>query len=78
MPVKRRKPKRRPGDDPENWRWMFEVGTDYPGDLKFSSHEEALAAAPDAWRRFGSAFLASRPENFARDIPWALKEFGEP
>jgi hypothetical protein len=78
MPVKHRRSKRRPGEDAEAWEWMFEVGTDYPNDLGFSTHEEARAAAPDAWRRFGASFLANRPAQFARDVPWALREFGEP
>jgi hypothetical protein len=78
MPAKRRKPKRRPGDNVDDWFVYFWTGTDYCHDLPFTTDEEARAAAPDAWRRLGATFLANPGHDPAGTIPWALRTLGEP
>jgi hypothetical protein len=79
MPVKLRHPKRRTNAaaDLAAWSMLFESGHDFFGDLGLPDGE-ASAAAPEAWQRLGGTFLASRPENAARAVPWALKALGEP
>jgi hypothetical protein len=82
MPVKMRKRKRRtdPAAELEAWSMLFECGYDYFNNLGFGYGGDAVAreAAPEAWRRLGSAFLASRPANAPRAVPWALETLGEP
>jgi hypothetical protein len=76
--MKRRKAKRRPTDDPENWDLLFECGTDYFNNLGFGYGPEATApaneAAREAWRRFGAAFLANRPANTSRPVPLGSRD----
>jgi hypothetical protein len=82
VPVKRRHPKRRTTAEAElaAWSMLFEGGHDYFNALGFGygNDAEAREAAPDAWRRLGAAFLAARPENAGRAVPWALDALGEP
>jgi hypothetical protein len=79
MPVKARHAKRRRSltADLHAWEMLFTCGTDYFGDLGMSD-AEALAAAPEAWRRLGAAFLATWQPETPRAVPWALQTYGEP
>jgi hypothetical protein len=84
MPVKLRQPKKRRTfeADLEAWSMMFECGYDYFNDLGFGSggdgDDVAREAAPEAWARLGAAFLANRPANASRTVPWALETLGPP
>jgi len=60
-------------------------GADYLdelGDFGFSTEAAKLAAAPEAWRRMGSDYMARwdqmSPLEKSRDTPWALEQFGTP
>ena len=77
MPAKRRRSKRRPGEDLADWECMFEVGVDYFGGLNLTE-AEAREQAPAAWRRHGVRFLAERHDPSGKIVPWALQEFGPP
>ena len=82
MPVKLRKAKRHTSvaAEVERWSMLFETSFDYFDALGFGHANEASArdAAPEAWQRLGAQFLANRSENAAREIPWALEQFGSP
>ena len=80
MPVKQRRAKRRNCDAP-NWATLFETGWDFFHDLDeigITTHDQAIAAAPEAWARLGDDFLAHWVPTAARSEPWALEEFGPP
>lgn len=83
MPRKVRCPKRRIGDEAEAraWQMFFKAGHDYLGDLRpfgIESDKEAGTAAPDAWRRFGRAFMADWLAHPSTRVPWAISNLGEP
>jgi hypothetical protein len=82
MPVKLRKPKKRRTfeADLEAWSMLFECGYDFFNELEFGygSDDVARGAAPEAWARLGAAFLANRPANASRAVPWALETLGPP
>ena len=80
MPVKQRRAKARITDEiaVRSWSMVFGYGADYLGRLKplgIKTHEQMLAAAPGAWRRWGRAWL-SLGKMGTQD--WALQRFGEP
>lgn len=65
------------------WRRVFATGVDYLGELRplgITTQAELEAAAPDAWRRFGRAWLAKRrpPIDAYALAPWAARTFGRP
>jgi hypothetical protein len=89
MPVKRRQTKRRLGDAAEVQAWaeLFGCGYDFFGDLEpfgfpgGDACRAARAAAQDAWKRLGTAYLetvwaARGPGEPA--TPWAVERFGYP
>ena len=89
MPAKHRIPKRRTCASGEltAWSGLFDCGYDYFNDLEpfgfyrnRDADREARAAAPEAWKRLGKAFLETwQPtRNAVRQVPWALEEFGKP
>jgi hypothetical protein len=87
MPAKTRRPKRRTSlaAEVEAWSMVFEVGTDYFGDLVEFGFEAGCegdaaiqAAARKAWRRLGAAYMRTRIPDRNREQPWALEQFGEP
>jgi hypothetical protein len=86
MPVKLRHSKRRCGLEAEAAAWaeLFSVGYDFFGDLEpfgfpgGDADRKARAAAREAWRRFGTAFMANWKPTDTRDQPWAFSEFGAP
>lgn len=77
MPVKRRAGKHRQSETAQAWDELFSTGYDFFSELGISE-EEARKQAPEAWKRFGPAFLARWQPNAARAQPWALDKFGEP
>jgi hypothetical protein len=84
MPVKRRVGKRRFSEvsELEAWNAVFATGCHMLGLLKGIGvqTDEHLApeigAAHSAWRRLGTAFLATYDD--AKKMPWALRMFGDP
>ena len=88
MPVKRRLPKQRTTDAAqlEAWSMLFECGRDYLGDLvpfgfpdrSAITSEATRYGARKAWRRLGSAFMATWQPTKSRPVPWAFEEFGPP
>jgi hypothetical protein len=91
MPVKRRQGKRRLGEaaELEAWGELFTCGYDFFGDLEpfgfpgGDTDRAARAAAPQAWKRLGIAYLetawADRYKGSGqRQTPWAVEEFGYP
>ncbi|CAN7517042.1 hypothetical protein [Mesorhizobium caraganae] len=83
MPVKRRVAKRRTDSTAEIAAWsdVFTCEFDFFNDLEpfgLFTDEEVKAAAPEAWQRLGTAFLASWTPTDTRETPWALDEFGRP
>ena len=67
------------------WKVLFTTGYDFFHDLAAlnipafqENHEAARLAAPEAWRRLGALFLRTWKPSTARDLPWALVEFGPP
>ena len=76
MPVKRRNAKRRLSAEAELEAWadMFESGYDFFGDLNvfdIMTDAEGRAAAAEAWRRLGAAFLAEWKPTVTTAKPWA-------
>lgn len=72
-------------DDAEQlnaWRMTFEGGFDFLSALPRigvaidDKHRPPSDTAREAWRRLGSAFLASRADQPGE--PWALAAFGSP
>ena len=82
MPVKLRRNKRHTSvaAQVQAWSMLFESGHDFFDALGFGHANEASAqaAAPEAWRRLGAEFMAARQPSAARELPWALEEFGSP
>jgi hypothetical protein len=86
LPVKRRIAKRRISTEAElkAWDMMFSCGYDFFSsleDLGYRNEAEARAAAPEAWKRLGRAFLAEYDDSGERAIhgvPWAEEQFGVP
>jgi hypothetical protein len=87
MPVKVRRPKKRTSikAEVEAWEMVFEVGTDYFGNLvpfgfEAGSEGDAAikAAAKKAWKRLGAAYMRTRVPDRNREVPWALETFGKP
>lgn len=85
MPVKRRRPKYRVDSAAELAAWapLFDSGYDFFGDLApfgfpgGDADEAVRAAAPEAWRRLGAAYLTSELYDPSRAC-WALETFGRP
>lgn len=94
MPRRRRVPKRRadPQVEANAWASVFETGFDFFDDLEAigladptagvsGSDAEKVAfraAAKDAWRRLGAAFMVSWEARGTLEKPWALEQFGNP
>ncbi len=78
MPVKRRNPKQRASAEAAAWATMFSSGWDFFRDLAPLSETDARAAAPQAWRQLGAAFMDGWRPSEARQTPWALETFGPP
>lgn len=84
--AKRRTPKRRISDAAElaAWSELFASGYDFFGDLepfgftRDDSDREARAAAREAWKRLGEAFMATRAALPGVASLWALDTFGRP
>jgi hypothetical protein len=67
------------------WNMTFKAGADYLGDLTAFGFPEGpdgdktiREAAPDAWRRLGSRFMAEWRASSGEGVPWALEAYGEP
>ncbi|WP_167458633.1 hypothetical protein [Mesorhizobium kowhaii] len=63
------------------WSDAFTCEFDFFNDLEpfgLFTDAEVKAAAPEAWKRLGGAFLASWKPTDTRETPWALDEFGAP
>lgn len=97
MPAKRRTAKRRLAPHAEllAWSGLFRCGYDYfralDRERRWPSTDTAdqskRAAAPEAWKRLGGAFLdlwesgglPSLPRDTGKGgLPWALVQFGDP
>ena len=92
MPAKRRRPKRRRGDDVAEaraWARFFGIGYDYLNELApygvdarcFGGERspELMKEARKAWRRFGTAYchwVLARGGDTSKI--WALREFEKP
>jgi hypothetical protein len=86
MPVKRRRPKRRLDDAAELAVWfdVFETGFAFFGEFEAvtgiptTDIAAVRAAASEAWRRLGNAFLAQWTPTLSQPVAWAAAELGVP